>query len=162
MSAPLTIDQLKTKIRSLNNTLEKKKDKFLFYPMQAMEQRIKERVFVKGVSTGGKKRGYKWQEWIEIRKKRGRQVGYVDLFYQGDSFADEHSKPPSLWRTVKTVFENGTVSLIVDSDFNYNVKLGVEEARRKDTMLVPNGEEFALMKDLVEYSLEYLIDQALT
>lgn len=162
MSAELTIAQAISKIKKLNNTLSNKKSKFLFYPTQAMEQKIKERVFVKGLSTKGYRRKYSSESWKLIRAQRGRQIAFVDLFYQGDSFADEHSTPPSLWRTVVTRMNGDKVEMGVDNDYNYFEKLGQEERFRKDTMLAPNGEELVLLADLVEYSIDFLIEQALT
>jgi hypothetical protein len=127
-----------------------------------MEQKIKERVFVKGLSTKGYRRKYSSESWKLIRAQRGRQIAFVDLFYQGDSFADEHSTPPSLWRTVVTRMNGDNVEMGVDNDYNYFEKLGQEERFRKDTMLAPNGEELVLLADLVEYSIDFLIEQALT
>ena len=157
----MTIAQAQAKLKKLSVTFQKDKKKFLFYPTQAMEQNIKNRVFVKGLSTNGKKRPYRWQEWVQIRKERGRQVAFVDLFYQGDSYADKHSKPPSLWRTFVTRVEGDKVVMGIDNDFNYNVKLGVEQSRRNDVIISPNTEEIAFLADLVEYTVDYVIDQAL-
>ena len=158
----MTINQTVSKIKRLSNVLANQKNKFLFYPTQAMEQRIKERVFVKGMSTRGFKRKYSSNSWKLTRAQRGRQIQFVDLFYQGDSFADAESHPPSLWRTVVTQMSGDKVVMGVDNDYNYFEKLGQEERRRKDTMLAPNGEELVFLADLVDYSINFVIDQALT
>lgn len=158
----MTIKQAQAKLIGLSRTLAREKQKYLFFPTEAMEQRIKERVFVKGLSTRGFKRKYSSKSWKLVRAQRGRQIQFVDLFYQGDSFADKKSHPPSLWRTFVTKFEKDKVVMGVDNDVNYFDKLGQEERYRKDTMLAPNGEELVFLADLVEYSINFVIDQALT
>jgi hypothetical protein len=49
---------------------------------------LKRRIFNEGLATDGAKIGEysKTSEWIEIRQKRGRQVGYVDLQFTGELF----------------------------------------------------------------------------
>lgn len=158
----MTIAQAQAKLIKLSSTLTKDKPKYLFYPTEAMEKKIKERVFVKGLSTRGKKRPYTSPGWKLIRAQRGRQIQFVDLFYQGDSFADDYSTPPSLWRSFVTKVDKDKVVMGVDNDYNYFEKLAQEERYRKDTMLVPNGEELVFLADLVEYSIDFVIDQALT
>jgi hypothetical protein len=158
----MTIKQAQAKLIKLSATLARDKPKYLFYPTQAMEQRIKERVFVKGLSTRGFKRKYSSQSWKLIRAQRGRQIAFVDLFYQGDSFADSNSNPPSLWRSFVTQVDKDKIVMGVDNDYNYFEKLAQEERYRKDTMLSPNGAELVLLADLVDYSINFVIDQALT
>jgi hypothetical protein len=162
MSAGLSINQTINKLKKLSNTLNNQKQKYLFFPTQSMEKRIKERVFVKGLSTRGFSRKYSSQSWKLIRAQRGRQIAFVDLFYQGDSFADNNSNPPSLWRTVVTRMAGDKVQMGVDNDFNYFEKLAQEERFRRDTMLAPNGQELVFLADLVEFSIDFVIDQALT
>jgi hypothetical protein len=146
----MTINQTISKIKKLNNTLSKQKKKFLFFPTQAMEQRIKERVFVKGLSTGGLKRQYSSQSWKLTRSQKGKQIAFVDLNFEG-----------SLVKSFKTEALPDKVVMGVIDDFNYFDKLGQEERYRKDTMLVPNDTEVDFLVDLVEYSIDFVIDQAL-
>lgn len=146
----MTINQTISKLKKLNNTLQKNKKKFLFYPTQAMEQKIKERVFLKGLSTGGLKRQYSSPSWKLARAQKGKQIAFVDLKYEG-----------SLSKSFKTAVEGEKVVMGVDNDYNYFEKLGQEERFRKDTMLVPNTTEIVFLQDLVEYSIDFVIDQAL-
>lgn len=147
----MTIQQAQSKIIKLSATLAREKQKYLFYPTQAMEQRIKERVFIKGLSTRGKKRQYSSKSWQLTRAQKGKQINFVDLNYEG-----------SLSMSFKTEVDKDRIVMGVNNDFNYFEKLGQEERYRQDTMLVPNGEELILLADLVEYSINFVIDQALT
>ena len=117
----------------------------------AMEKKIKERVFIKGLSTRAKSRKYLSKSWQLTRAKKGKQINFVDLNYTG-----------SLAQSFKTEFDKDRVVMGVDNDYNYVEKLGQEERFRKDTMLVPNSEEIIFLEDLVEYSINFVIDQALT
>lgn len=146
----MTINQTISKIKVLNNTLSRQKKKFLFFPTQAMEQRIKERVFVKGLSTSGLKRQYSSQSWKLTRAQKGKQISFVDLNFEG-----------SLVKSFKTEALPDKVVMGVVDDYNYFDKLGQEERFRKDTMLVPNDTEIVFLVDLVEYSIDFVIDQAL-
>lgn len=146
----MTIVQTQAKLKKLIVTFQKDKKKFLFYPTQAMGDTIKERVFLKGISTTGKKRGYASAGWKLLRAQKGKQIAFVDLNYTG-----------SLSNSFKTVVDGDKVVMTVDNDVNYFDKLKQEERFRKDTMLVPNKDEIAFLQDLVEYSIDYVIDKAL-
>jgi hypothetical protein len=74
----------------------------------------------------------------------------VDLNFEG-----------SLVKSFKTEALPDKVVMGVIDDFNYFDKLGQEERYRKDTMLVPNDTEVDFLVDLVEYSIDFVIDQAL-
>lgn len=146
----MTIAQTISKLQRLKNTLQRNKKKFLFFPTQAVEQNIKQRVFLKGISTSGLKRNYSSKSWKLIRAQKGKQIIFVDLNYTG-----------SLSQSFKTVMDGEKAVMFVDNDVNYFDKLRQEERFRKDTMLVPNQQEINVLTDLVEYTIDYVIDQAL-
>ena len=147
----MNIQQAQAKIIKLSSTLARNKKKYLFFPTKAMESKIKERAFIKGLSTRGKSRKYLSKSWQLTRVQKGKQISFVDLNFTG-----------SLAKSFKTEFANDKVVMGVDNDYNYVEKLGQEERFRKDTMLVPNAEEIIFLEDLVEYSINFVIDQALT
>lgn len=64
--------------------LESKKEYILFVPLQLALAEYKDRLFTKGLNSSGEKiqQGYKRTQ-RKARKKRGRQVEYVDFNFTG-------------------------------------------------------------------------------
>lgn len=153
----MTIPQTNAAIKKLARALDPAKGTFVLNPMKILEKKIKERVFVKGLSTAGEERPYFSAKWVAIRKERGRQVEKVDLFYQGTGKADEHSTPPSLYRTIKTAKEGSAVQMGVDNDFNYFQKLGQEEGYRGD-ILQPSDSEIEYLMNTIQSEVNALIE----
>lgn len=148
----MTIQQTTSAIKKLSNALNPEKSKIFFRAVQLIEPKIKERVFVKKLSTNGTTRPYRSKKWIAAREDRGRQVALVDLFFEGKDDAQ------SLYRTFKTVRENDKVYMIVDNDFNFSVKLAKEEGERGD-ILQPNDSEMKYLSDMVQTEVNALIEE---
>jgi len=148
----MTINQANSAIKRLSRSLDPEKSKIFFRAVQLIEPKIKERVFVKKLSTNGTTRPYRDKNWIARREDRGRQVSLVDLFFEGKDDAQ------SLYRTFKTVRENDKVYMIVDNDFNFSVKLAKEEGERGD-ILQPNDSEMKYLSDMVQTELNALIEE---
>ncbi len=156
----MTIQQTITKLKRLDNQILSKPTSFTFYPTQATLLIIKERVFVKGLSTAGKSRNYR-SSWVIDRLKAGRQVAFVDLFYQGTGKALPKSKPPSLYTTFKAKKDAKVSYMLVDNDHNFSEKLKKEEGERGE-ILQPNEKEIDYLTELVEYSIDTFIDKIFT
>ena len=57
-------------------------------PVQDTHAQMVKQIFTNGEDENGTKDKYKEGSYKEYRRKRGRQVGYVDLILEGDLFRD--------------------------------------------------------------------------
>jgi hypothetical protein len=155
----MTINQAIKKLQKLDTQVLSKPTKYTYFPTDSTVSVIKERVFVKGLSTSGTSRNYR-SKWVVSRKKAGRQIAFVDLFYQGNGRPLPGSRPPSLYNTFKAKKEGDVSYMVVDNDHNFSVKLKKEEGERGD-ILQPNDSEIDYLTKLVEFSIDVLIDKTL-
>jgi hypothetical protein len=147
----MTIQQTTTAIKKLSRSLDPEKSKVFFRAVQLIEGKIKERVFIKKLSTSGTTRPYRSKKWIAAREKKGRQVALVDLYFEGKDDSE------SLYRTFKTIKQDDKVYMIVDNDWNFSVKLAKEEGERGD-ILQPNDSELKYLSDMMQTEVNALIE----
>ena len=117
----MTPQELVLRLEAVSRLFKRDKSNVLLQAMIELEETMKERIFEKGINSGGRKIGKYGQSWPPIRKAKGLQTKYVDLKFSGDlmdSFVADKD-------------EKDSVALGFSDDFNYEKALYQEGLQGK-------------------------------